>query len=90
MGYWVWESYGLWVEIPCEPTWWIQGPMGYEGLWVMRAMGYKGVDCIPATTHATPPPEQVSSDGAFLQPATPCTIDQLENDTWPLRSQHGS
>ncbi len=39
------EGYGLWAAILCEPTWWIGNPMGSEGLWVMRYMEYKGVDC---------------------------------------------
>ncbi len=37
------ESYGLWVLILYEPTW--ENPMGFEGLWVIRYMEYKGVDC---------------------------------------------
>ena len=39
MGYGVLESYGLWVENPCEPTRWIEKAMGYWGLWVIRDMG---------------------------------------------------
>ena len=39
MGYGVSESYGLWIEIPRLPTRWIEKPMGYKRVWVIRAMG---------------------------------------------------
>ena len=40
MGYWISESYGLWVEIPCIPTWSLQNSMGIREygsseVWVM-------------------------------------------------------
>jgi len=38
-GLWVVREYGLWTQIPCKPSWWIEGPMGYQGVWVTRAMG---------------------------------------------------
>ena len=46
MGYGLLRTYGLWVQILCEPTWWTQKTMGYGSLWVIRSMGYEDVDCI--------------------------------------------
>ena len=41
MGYWLGKSmgYGLWGPFSCEPSWWMQNAMGFEGLWVLRGMG---------------------------------------------------
>jgi len=38
MGYGVSESYGLWIKIPRLLTRWIEKPMGYKRVWVIRAM----------------------------------------------------
>ena len=46
MGYGLLQTYELWVQILCELTWWTQKTMGYRSLWVIRSMGYEGVDCI--------------------------------------------
>jgi len=45
MGYGLSWTYGLWCENPCPPTRWTQKGMGFQGLWVIRSMGYKGFDC---------------------------------------------
>ena len=52
MGYAGPKSYGLWVMaglwvIPPIPSREPQKVMCYKGLWVMRGMGYEGVDCTP-------------------------------------------
>ena len=31
------------------PTWEMENPMGYRGVWVIRSMGYEGVDCLTST-----------------------------------------
>jgi len=33
------------LKISRIPTWEMENAMGYEGVWVIRAMDYKGVDC---------------------------------------------
>jgi hypothetical protein len=38
-------GYGLWLQNYCIPTQKIQKCMGFEGVWVIWGMGYKGVDC---------------------------------------------
>jgi hypothetical protein len=53
MGYHCPKRYGLWsirelwvmLRISRIPTWEMENPMGYKGVWVIRAMGYEGVDC---------------------------------------------
>src|SRR5487761_499966 len=50
MGYWVSESYGFLARNPRIPTLSFQKPMGFEGVWVMRGMGYEGVDCNDTNT----------------------------------------
>jgi hypothetical protein len=50
MGYYCPKRYGLWsirelwvmLRISRIPTWEMENPMGYKGVWVMRAMGYEG------------------------------------------------
>ena len=37
--------YELWYEFLCKLTWWTQKGMRYKGVWVIRAMGYEGVNC---------------------------------------------
>jgi hypothetical protein len=36
--------YGLWYAFPCKPTWWTEKGMGFQGVWVIKAMDYEGVD----------------------------------------------
>jgi len=45
MGYGLSRTYGLWCENPHPPTRWTQKGMGFQGLWGIRSMGYKGFDC---------------------------------------------
>ena len=47
--------YELWYEYLCKPTWWTQKGMRYKGVWVIRAMGYEGVDCIQKILTVTVP-----------------------------------
>jgi len=46
MGYWLLRTYGLWYANPRPPSWWTKKYMGFRGLWVIKVMGYEGVDCI--------------------------------------------
>ena len=34
------------LRISCIPTWEMENPMGYKGVWVIRVMGLEGVNCI--------------------------------------------
>ena len=45
MDYGLSRLYGLWYAFPCEPTWWTEKGMGFQGVWVIKAMDYEGVDC---------------------------------------------
>jgi hypothetical protein len=45
MGYKLLQTYGLWGQIFCPPTWWTKKSMGYVSLWVITGMGYE-YDCI--------------------------------------------
>ena len=48
MGYGLLRTYGLWVAIPCPPTWWNQMSMGFQGLWVRRVSTVYGlISCMP-------------------------------------------
>ena len=38
-------GYGLWLQNPCIPTQEMEKAMGFEGVWVIQGIGYKGVDC---------------------------------------------
>jgi hypothetical protein len=46
MDYGLSRLYGLWYAFSCEPTWWTEKGMGFQGVWVIKAMDYEGVDCI--------------------------------------------
>jgi hypothetical protein len=46
MGYWLLRTYGLWYANPRPPSWWTKKYMGFRGLWVIKVMGYEGVNCI--------------------------------------------
>ena len=37
--------YGLWYALPWELTWGGEKGMGYKGVWAIKAMDYKGVEC---------------------------------------------
>ena len=45
MGYWLLRTYGLWCANPRPPSWWTKKYMGFRGLWVIKVMGYEGVNC---------------------------------------------
>jgi hypothetical protein len=45
MDYGLSRLYGLWYAFPCEPTWWTEKGMEFQGVWVIKAMNYEGVDC---------------------------------------------
>jgi hypothetical protein len=45
MGYWLLRTYGLWYANPRPPSWWTEKYMGFRGLWVIKVMGYEGVNC---------------------------------------------
>ena len=38
--------YGLWYENPRPPSRWIAQDMGYEGLWVNRSRGIRGLTVV--------------------------------------------
>ena len=46
MGYGLSRTYGIWCANPRPPTWWTQNAMGFQGLWVIRSMGYEGFNCM--------------------------------------------
>jgi len=47
MGYWLLMTYGLlWYANPRPPRWWTKKCMGFRGLWVIKVMGYEGVNCM--------------------------------------------
>ena len=48
MDYGLSRLYGLWCAFPCEPTWWTEKCMGFQGVWIIKAMDYEG-STVPIT-----------------------------------------